>query len=93
MTKNSLINIDNDSSIANGHYSKFTKDQSTLTENSSEALIITENISDMNEIKNDVNNQNLNNHVERVRKNTIKGTVMQIEKALINDHLRVLKVS
>ena len=93
MTKNSLINIDNDSSIANGHYSKFTKDQSTLTENSSEALIITENISDMNEIKNDVNNQNLNNHVERVRKNTIKGTVMQIEKALINDHLRVSKIS
>ena len=40
----------------------------------------------MNEIKNDVNNQNLNNHVERVRKNTIKGTAMQIEKALINDH-------
>ena len=93
MTKNLLINIDNDSSIANGHYSKFTKDQSTLTENSSEALIITENISDMNEIKNDVNNQNLNNHVERVRKNTIKGTVMQIEKALINDHLRVSKIS
>ena len=53
MTKNSLINRDNDSSIANGHYSKFTKDQSTLAENSSEALIITENISDMNEIKND----------------------------------------
>ena len=47
----------------------------------------------MNEIKNDVNNQNLNNHVERVRKNTIKGTVMQIEKALINDHLRVSKIS
>ena len=93
MTKNSLINIDNDSSIANGHYSKFTKDQSTLAENSSEALIITENISDMNEIKNDVNNQNLNNHVERVKKNTIKGTVMQIEKALINDHLRVSKIS
>ena len=53
MTKNLLINIDNDSSIANGNYSKFTKDQSTLAENSSEALIITENISDMNEIKND----------------------------------------
>ena len=39
---NSVINIDNDSSIANSHQSKFTKDQSTSTANTNEALIITE---------------------------------------------------
>ena len=76
MTNNSVINIDNDSSIANSYQSKFTKDQSTSTGNTSEALIITEDISDKNKIKNDAsnttsNNQNLDNNVERVRKNTI----------------------
>ena len=39
---NSVINIDNDSSIANSHQSKFTKGQSTSTANTNEALIITE---------------------------------------------------
>ena len=73
MTNNSVINIDNNSSIANSHQSKFTKDQSTSTANTSEALIITEDISDKNKIKNDAsnttsNNQNLDNNVERVRK-------------------------
>ena len=38
MTNNSVINIDNDSSIANSHQSKFTKDQSTSTVNTSEML-------------------------------------------------------
>ena len=42
-------------------------------QNTSEALIITEDISDKNKIKNDAsnttsNNQNLNNDVERVKK-------------------------
>ena len=71
MTNNSVINIDNNSFIANS-----TKDQSTLTANTSEALIITEDICDKNKTKNDVNNttnnnQNLENDDERVRKNAI----------------------
>ena len=71
MTNNSVINIDNNSSIANS-----TKDQSTSTANTSEALIITEDICDKNKTKNDVNNttnnnQNLENDDERVRKNAI----------------------
>ena len=73
MTNNSVINIDNDSSIANSHQSKFTKDQSISTANTCEALIITEDISDNNKIKNDVNNttnnnQNPDNDIEQVRK-------------------------
>ena len=73
MTNNSVTNIDNDSFINNSRQSKFTKDQSTSTANTSEALIITEDISDKNKIKNDAsnttsNNQNLNNDVERVKK-------------------------
>ena len=76
MTNNSVINIDKNSSIANSHQSKFTKDQSTSTAKTSEALIITEDISYKNKIKNDAgnttsNNQNLDNDVERVRKNAI----------------------
>ena len=76
ITNNSVINIDNDSSIANSHQSKFTKDQRTSTANTSEALIITEDISDKNKIKNEAsnttsNNQNLVNDVARVRKNAI----------------------
>ena len=71
MTNNSVINLENNSSITNS-----TKDQSTPTANTSEALLITEDISDKNKIKNDVNNttnnnQNLDNDVERVTKNTI----------------------
>ena len=62
MTNNSVINIDNESSIANSHQSKFTKDQSISTANTCEALIITEDISD---------NQNLDNDVEQVRKKKI----------------------
>ena len=54
MTNNSVISIDNDSSIATSHQSKFTKDQSTLTANTSEALITREDISDKDKIKNDV---------------------------------------
>ena len=42
MTNNSVTNIDNDSSINNSRQSKFTKDESTSTANTSEALIITE---------------------------------------------------
>ena len=65
MTNNSVINIDNNSSIANS-----TKDQSISTANTGEALIITEDISDKNKTKNDLkntanNNQNLDNDVER----------------------------
>ena len=76
MTNNSLINIDNDSYISNSHQSKTTKDQSTSTANTSEALAIKEDISDKNTIKTDVNNttknnQNLNIDVKRVRKYTI----------------------
>ena len=76
MTNNSVINIDNDSSIANSHQSKFAKDQSTSAAHTSEALIITEDISNKNKIKNDASNttsndQNLDNDVERVRKNAI----------------------
>ena len=45
----------------------------TSTTNTSETLIVTEDISDKRKIKNDINNtannnQNLNNDVERVRK-------------------------
>ena len=54
MTNNSVISIDNDSSIATSHQSKFTKDQSTSTANTSEALITREDISDKDKIKNDV---------------------------------------
>ena len=46
MTNNSVIDIDHDSSIANSNQSKFKKDQSTSTANTSEALIITNDISD-----------------------------------------------
>ena len=77
MTNNSVINIDNDSFIANSHQSKFTKDQFTSTVNTSEALRITKDISEKNKMKHVVNNtannnQNLDNDVERVRKNAIK---------------------
>ena len=54
MTNNSVISIDNDSSIATSHQSKFTKDQFTSTANTSEALITREDISDKDKIKNDV---------------------------------------
>ena len=54
MTNNSVISIDDDSSIATSHQSKFTKDQSTSTANTSEALITREDISDKDKIKNDV---------------------------------------
>ena len=50
MTNNSVINIDNNSSIDNS-----TKDQFKSTANTSETLIITEDICDNNKIKNDVN--------------------------------------
>ena len=68
MTNNSVINLGNNSFIANS-----IKDQSTSTANRSEALIITEDISDKNKLKNDVNNatnnnQNLDHDVERMRK-------------------------
>ena len=71
MTNNSVLNTDNTSSIANS-----AKDQYTSTGNTSEALIITEDIFDKNKMKNDVskansNNQNLDNDVGRVRKNAI----------------------
>ena len=55
MTNNSVVNIDNDSSIANSQQSKFTKNQSKSTKNFSEALTIIEDISDKNKIKNDIN--------------------------------------
>ena len=55
MTNNSVVNIDNDSSIANSQQSKFTKNQSKSTKSFSEALIIIEDISDKNKIKNDIN--------------------------------------
>ena len=76
MTNNSVINIDNDSAIANSHQSKFTKDQSTSIANTSKALIITKDFSDKKKVKiykNNTanNNQNLNNDVEQVRKNAI----------------------
>ena len=61
MTNNSVIDIDNDSSIANSNQSKFTKDQSTSTANTSEALIITNDISDKDKIKIDINNTANNN--------------------------------
>ena len=84
MTNNSVINIDNNSSIANS-----TKDQSTSTANTSEALIITEDICDKNKIKNDVNNttnnnQNLDNDDERVRKNAInvENQLKEIRKSM-----------
>ena len=71
MTNNSVINIDNNSSIDNS-----TKDQFKSTANTSETLIITEDICNKNKIKNDVNkttnnNQNLDNGAERVRKSAI----------------------
>lgn len=56
MTNNSVINIDNDSSITNSHQSKFTKDQSISTVNTSVALIITKDIPDQKKIKHDLNN-------------------------------------
>ena len=55
MTNNSVVNIDNDSSIANSQQSKFTKNQSKSTANLSEALIVIEDISHKNKIKNDIN--------------------------------------
>ena len=68
MTNNSVINLGNNSSIANS-----IKDQSTSIANRSEALTITEDISDKSKLKNDVNNttnnnQNLDHDVERMRK-------------------------
>ena len=42
MWSNSIINIDNDSFVANSNQSKFTKDRSTSKANTSEAFIITE---------------------------------------------------
>ena len=93
MINNSVINIDNDSSIANSHQSKFTKDESTSTANTSEALIITEDISDKNKIKNDAsnttsNNENLDNDVEWVRKNAINvgNQLKEIRKSLHQQH-------
>ena len=87
MTNNSVINIENNSSIANS-----TKDQSISTANTSEALIITNDISDKYKIKNDLknttnNNQNLDNNVERVRKNAInvENQLKEIRKSM---HLR-----
>ena len=56
INNNSAINIDNDSSIANSHQSKFTKDQSISTANTSVALIITKDIPDQKKIKHDLNN-------------------------------------
>ena len=56
INNNSAINIDNDSSIANSHQSKFTKDQSISTVNTSVALIITKDIPDQKKIKHDLNN-------------------------------------
>ena len=58
---NSVINIDNDSSIANSHQQKFTKYQSISTANTSEVLIIREDISNKNKIKNDIKNTSNNN--------------------------------
>ena len=49
MINNSVTNINNNSSIANS-----TKDQSISTANTSEALTITNDISDKNKIKNDL---------------------------------------
>ena len=68
MTNNSVINLGNNSSIANS-----IKDQSTSIANRNEALTITEDISDKSKLKNDVNNttnnnQNLDHDVERMRK-------------------------
>ena len=87
MTNKSVINIENNSSIAN-----ITKDQSISTANTSEALIITNDISDKYKIKNDLknttnNNQNLDNNVERVRKNAInvENQLKEIRKSM---HLR-----
>ena len=84
MTNNSVINIENNSSIANS-----TKDQSISTANTSEALIITNDISDKYKIKNDLknttnNNQNLDNNVERVRKNAInvENQLKEIRKSM-----------
>ena len=78
MTNNSVINIENNSSIANS-----TKDQSISTANTSEALIITNDISD----NTTNNNQNLDNNVERVRKNAInvESQLKEIRKSM---HLR-----
>ena len=58
---NSVINIDNDSSIANSHQQIFTKYQSISTANTSEVLIIREDISNKNKIKNDIKNTSNNN--------------------------------
>ena len=87
MTNNSVINIDSNSSITNS-----TKDQSISTANTSEALIITEDISDKNKIKTDANstannNKNIDNDVKRVRKNVInvKYQLKEIRKSM---HLR-----
>ena len=87
LTNNSVNNIENNSSIANS-----TKDQSISTANTSEALIITNDISDKYKIKNDLknttnNNQNLDNNVERVRKNAInvENQLKEIRKSM---HLR-----
>ena len=89
ITNNSVINIDNNPSIANSHQSKFTNDQSTSTANTSETLIIMEDIFDKNKTKNDVNNttnnnQSLDNDVERVRKKAIKveNQLKEIRKSL-----------
>ena len=62
------FNIDNDSSIANSHQSKFTKGPSTSIANTSEALIIKKSISDKYKINTASDNQNLDNDTERVRK-------------------------
>ena len=87
MINNSVINIENNSSIANS-----SKDQSISTANTSEALIITNDISDKYKIKNDLknttnNNQNLDNNVEQVRKNAInvENQLKEIRKSM---HLR-----
>ena len=77
----------NNSSIAN-----ITKDQSISAANTSEALIITEDISDKNKTKTDANstannNKNIDNDVKRVRKNVInvKYQLKEIRKSM---HLR-----
>ena len=89
MTNNSVINLDNNSSIANSHQSKFKKDQSTSTANTSEVLIVIEDVSDKNKIKNGINNttnnnQNLDNNVERVRKNAtdVENQLKEIRKSM-----------
>ena len=84
MTNNSVISTENIFFIANS-----TKDQSTSTANTSEALTVTDDIYDKNKIKNEVNNttnnnQNLDNDVELVKKNAInvENQLKQIRRSM-----------